>query len=200
LNPYEILGVARDATSDTIRRAFRTKAMRAHPDRGGTPEDMAAVNLAYELLSDKRRRKQYDETGQTQQGPTLRQEATQQIGLAVQAVIEAGSDDLLTHVREGIAKNQTEVANNLANLAQRQRRLQKLSGRYSTKAPVNIVQGVIDQQLAAIPEIEKRLKHAARVLAEASKVLSEYKDEQQLMEPMLASYFYSSPYSTGTMR
>ncbi len=61
---YKILGVPRDADIDTIKRAYREKASKAHPDReGGSPEMMAAINLAYETLSDPDKRKRYDRTG-----------------------------------------------------------------------------------------------------------------------------------------
>lgn len=58
---YETLGVARDASPDEIRAAYRRAAKDAHPDReGGSTERMQAVNAAYDVLADAERRQAYD--------------------------------------------------------------------------------------------------------------------------------------------
>jgi molecular chaperone DnaJ len=65
---YEVLGVARNATDDEIKRAYRSLARRYHPD--GNPGDAAAeaqfkdVTLAYEVLRDPERRRRYDVFGE----------------------------------------------------------------------------------------------------------------------------------------
>ncbi|MGR6915393.1 DnaJ domain-containing protein [[Actinomadura] parvosata] len=64
---YERLGVARTATRDEIRKAYRRLAYRLHPDLH--PGDTAAaerfkeVTEAYDVLSDPRRRQAYDLSG-----------------------------------------------------------------------------------------------------------------------------------------
>ncbi len=64
---YEILGVARQASPDELKRAFRKIAMDSHPDRN--PDDAAAAarfkqaSEAYAVLSDPGRRRSYDMFG-----------------------------------------------------------------------------------------------------------------------------------------
>ena len=63
---YAVLGVARDASDEDIRRAFRRKAMEFHPDRNKNPdaEDrFKEINEAYQVLSDSKKRVQYDRFG-----------------------------------------------------------------------------------------------------------------------------------------
>lgn len=64
---YEILGVARDADENTIKRAYRKLAMKYHPDRNpddpGAAEKFREVTEAYEVLSDKDKRARYDQFG-----------------------------------------------------------------------------------------------------------------------------------------
>lgn len=45
-SPYSILGVSRNATREEIEAAFREKAKRAHPDCGGSNEEMQRLNEA----------------------------------------------------------------------------------------------------------------------------------------------------------
>lgn len=64
---YTTLGVARDADADTIKKAYRSKAQKTHPDKGGDTAAFADVQKAYDTLSDPDRRKRYDETGSDDQ-------------------------------------------------------------------------------------------------------------------------------------
>lgn len=71
---YDILGIKKGATDDEIKKAYRKQAMKHHPDRvGGTSTDSAQAkeaeerfkeaNEAYQILSDAKKRKQYDQFG-----------------------------------------------------------------------------------------------------------------------------------------
>lgn len=63
---YEALGVARDATEDQIKKAYRKLARELHPDVNPAPEAQErfkAVTHAYEVLSDASSRRQYDMGG-----------------------------------------------------------------------------------------------------------------------------------------
>jgi DnaJ family protein C protein 3 len=57
---YKVLGIARDADARTIKKAYRLAAKKAHPDKGGSEAKMAAVNEAYEVLSDPQLRARFD--------------------------------------------------------------------------------------------------------------------------------------------
>lgn len=64
---YDVLGIARGASQDDIKAAYRKKAMQYHPDRN--PGDEAAeekfkeATEAFEVLSDEQKRKMYDQFG-----------------------------------------------------------------------------------------------------------------------------------------
>ena len=47
---YDTLGVPKDADAATIKRAFKKKAAKAHPDRGGDSGAMAEVNAVRDRL------------------------------------------------------------------------------------------------------------------------------------------------------
>lgn len=61
-NYYEIIGVDKDATPDEIKKKFRERAMKTHPDKTkeDSEDEMAELNKAYEVLSDKESREKYN--------------------------------------------------------------------------------------------------------------------------------------------
>jgi molecular chaperone DnaJ len=69
---YEVLGVAKDANKDDIKKSYRKLAMQYHPDKN--PGDAAAEEKfkeaaeAYEVLSDEQKRAQYDRFGHAGMG------------------------------------------------------------------------------------------------------------------------------------
>src|SRR5438046_3908094 len=65
---YEVLGVARTATEDEIKKAYRKLALKHHPDRNPddrkpSEERFREVSEAYQILCDAERRSLYDRFG-----------------------------------------------------------------------------------------------------------------------------------------
>ena len=60
---YDALGVEKTSTLQEIKKAYRTKAMQHHPDKGGDVDQFKKITTAYEILSDKERRTVYDRFG-----------------------------------------------------------------------------------------------------------------------------------------
>ncbi len=70
---YTILGVPRNASQDEVKKAYRKLAHQHHPDKqGGNEAKFKEINEAYQVLSDPKKRSQYDQFGSafgSQSGP-----------------------------------------------------------------------------------------------------------------------------------
>jgi len=63
---YKILGVSKNTSDDEIKKSYRKLAHKYHPDKtGGNEVKFKEINEAYQVLSDKTKRQQYDQFGQT---------------------------------------------------------------------------------------------------------------------------------------
>src|SRR3989344_4725007 len=66
---YHVLGVARDASEEDIKKAYRKLAHQHHPDKtGGDEQKFKEINEAYQVLSNQDKRAQYDRFGKTSNG------------------------------------------------------------------------------------------------------------------------------------
>ena len=63
MNPYEVLGVEKTSSEKDIKKAYRTLAMKHHPDKGGDPDKFKELAQAYETLSNSQKRQTYDNLG-----------------------------------------------------------------------------------------------------------------------------------------
>jgi len=61
---YDVLGIPKNADEKAIKKAFRKKALKNHPDRGGDPEKFKEISKAHEILSNKEKRELYDKYGE----------------------------------------------------------------------------------------------------------------------------------------
>ena len=112
MNPYTELDVSVTASTEEIKQRYRTLAQMHHPDKGGNEELFKRIKLAYEILSDPIRRKQYDITGETN-NTNAKDEALAniiQIILHVVPGFNADQDDLIK-----IAEDESHAMLNMVN-------------------------------------------------------------------------------------
>lgn len=60
MNPYEVLGVPKTASSDDIKKAYRKLASQHHPDKGGNTARFQEIQTAYDILNDPEKKHNFD--------------------------------------------------------------------------------------------------------------------------------------------
>lgn len=62
---YKTLGINKNAKEEEIKKAFRKLSLLHHPDRGGNGDKFKEINEAYQTLSDKQKKAEYDNRGRS---------------------------------------------------------------------------------------------------------------------------------------
>lgn len=91
MDPYSTLEVDKAASKEEIKKAYRNKAKKYHPDNKeeGDKEKFQLIHLAYKVLIDDETRKKYDETGTCGSKPSdIEQQALSELAQVFSDVIE----------------------------------------------------------------------------------------------------------------
>jgi DnaJ-class molecular chaperone len=158
-NLYDVLGVDKSAQPVDIRKAYRSRAKKAHPDAGGSVESFELLRLAHDCLSDVERRRRYDETGQAE--PTeADNEASKIMNIAVGAVNNVMGSihqrglswekfDILGDAIKQIGAQIDQVKGKISEAERNAEKLRAAAGRFKAKAgKVNKLGPMIEAQAA----------------------------------------------------
>ncbi len=176
MSHYDTLGVARDATPDEIKAAYRQAASRAHPDReGGSADSMKAVNVANDVLSDPERRARYDQTGHdAPPQDSLEVKARATVLQELTGVLTAGGDPIAM-ARDSVAGKMRTVDQALERTRKKIATLEKLRPDVSVVDGDNLVHMLIDQQLAAAAQEIQTLEAWRPVGVRALEILDQHR-------------------------
>lgn len=128
-DPYDELGVPRDASKDEIRRAFKRRAHATHPDKGGDGESFKRVNAAATLLLDDARRERYDAGGGDGNQDEHAMMANAVFGILLQGIDRGAPDPVdfvIQHFRREIANLQATHGQLQKDIAKNERALKRM--------------------------------------------------------------------------
>ena len=150
MNPYTELDVSVTASTEEIKQRYRTLAQMHHPDKGGDEELFKRIKLAYEILSDPIRRKQYDITGEATT-TNAKDEALSniiQIILHVVPNFNADTDDLIKIAEDESRAMLNMVNNDINNTEQQIIRFEKVLKKLRIKTNgENVLENIIQKQI-----------------------------------------------------
>jgi curved DNA-binding protein CbpA len=179
-NHYDTLGVDRDADAETVKKAWRKKASKAHTDRdGGDHSQMVAVNRAYEVLSDPEKRARYDETGDDRLSPSIDQKAMEALMQIFMALLEKTSDydDVVSMVREHMKRQIMEFGSNMRKAEKQAEALEKKRKRLTYKhgkSGRNFLDDVLAQRISQIQGAVKGMEEGITVFTRGVELLEDY--------------------------
>jgi curved DNA-binding protein CbpA len=181
MDPYDELGVARDATPQQIQAAHRRAAKRHHPDQGGDAEKFDRIQRAFAILRDPDKRRIFDETGSYDEQAHISFEQRSHVAarLALMSVV-MGAQDLaridviagaLAHLKaqiEGLEIQRRQFERNLDRLGLARARIRNVSDED------DVVARLFDFQASdlggALPKVEEEI----RVQRAAEAILTRY--------------------------
>lgn len=142
---YEALGVGRKATKADIKKAYRRKAKRAHPDAGGDEDGFKTLALAYRTLSDDGRRERYDRTGDTSNPEDKAFRMAAELLVQVVGQCDVEGEDVVAEAKKW-------VAGKLADIRQTAERERKQAARFAKAAKRLTVKGDGPNKLSLVLE------------------------------------------------
>lgn len=184
MSHYDVLGVSDTATPDEIKKAYRKKARKTHPDKGGKAEEFVKAAVAYEVLIDPQRKLLYDATGRDRER-SIEDEADQVLMGLFQQTLLAGKTNILGFLKDHLRDLGNSFGQEQSRLEERQKTLNKLRSKISSTATVNLAHVVIDRELKAIDHALVGLDHQISVKRACQKMLEEYSEEVEKAEPLI---------------
>lgn len=177
---YEILGVARDADAIAIKKAYRKLASFHHSDKGGDDERMAQINIAYETLSDPKKRERYDRTGEIGNGPGIETEAENMICSAFDGAIEHCDEytDAVTVIVDTLAAKTKEVQKAIKDAERQISAIEKKRTRVRKKGGgTDLYERVISHKLRMAKQKKAQAEHHLLVIQAGQKIIADYECE-----------------------
>lgn len=206
INPYKILGLGADATDDDVKRAYREKAKAEHPDAGGDRNRFALVKLAKDILSDPKRRQQYDEHGTTDETAPDNTEALA-MGLVTQAINQLIDNDIekesfatnvVAEATKGFSKRLRDTETNLGKLKRMIGRFEKAQTKFRRKSSgPNMLSRLMEQRIAQGRNVIANCERDIVTMKRTLEILKDYDfeaDEKPRPTDVLSAYqqFYNT--------
>lgn len=137
---HDILGVSPEATPEAVKKAYRKRAAKLHPDNAqtGDAEEFKRVTSAWLVLRDPARRAHYERTGDTEAGGVdqVRQAALALLGGLIQGAMldaNAGNMDVLKLIRDRLKNESRELTNAQRLHGENKKKAERNAGRWRRK-------------------------------------------------------------------
>lgn len=195
MNPYDTLGVPRDATEHQIKIAYRQRVKETHPDTGADGSDFHDVGTAYAVLRDKDRRKLYDDTGSINASDVRSSHEAvlnviaQMFDMAINIEGQSGRSfkhiDLMEAMKANLSRLKVEGSTKMANIRKAVADREVLRTRIIRKGDgENLFVAMLDRQLTELRTTEAKLKVDVSTLERAQEELSHYQSVVEVVQAM----------------
>ncbi|MBT3282475.1 MAG: DnaJ domain-containing protein [Cryomorphaceae bacterium] len=184
-NPYEELKVSKDFTPKELKTQFRKLSKKYHPDKKGNPDKFINLKIAYDILSDAKKRAYYDETGlipDEMEQNKIRTKAKESLFNLIKHVIynpnimdHYENMDLIVIINKAIDDNKKVITKNIKKLSKEYKTARKILLRLNHKGgPNDFIKGMIENSIKEKEDIIKNMSNDIKMLDLMSEIITEY--------------------------
>jgi curved DNA-binding protein CbpA len=192
IDPYETLGIARDADEQAIKVAYRKVVKAAHPDSGGDTEAFGRLQACYDLLKDPVRRKVYDNTGYD---PQLADPRDLQGILKLETLVndfilderEPGSFDPVAAMRRKLSDDIVKSRFHILELERHRARVRQHLDRLGRRPAADILGSMLRTRSQSIAEAIRSAEAQIEATEQAYTLLEGYSYELEFLEEVKAA-------------
>jgi curved DNA-binding protein CbpA len=196
MNLYEVLGVQKDATLKEIKKAYKNKSKENHPDIGGSEELQADINKAYNILSNKEKRKLYDDYG-IDEDIKEKENFKLLLGGVIEEIIKENPNNIKMYIDNLIEANVNKLKNTNITLHANREQFVDMKKRIKKTPDNDLFSAILEDK---INKTEKAIKHndlGIITFTEIGEYLGKYIfDERGQMSVRIPSRFFGSNAST----
>lgn len=204
-NPYQTLDVPRNADPATIKRAYRRKAKRLHPDTGGNARDFHEASRAVQVLLDPQRRKHYDETGEIDESSVHNDPLGEAKTLVLHfflAAVASPNDlfkvDLIDKARENFRQHIQHITGQIKIEQTKIKKFEKLEQRLRHKDNNDFVRLACRSQVRELTEAIRKHDAQIKIREQSIELLKEYSFEQDPSASTIGGWtVMNTPSATG---
>ena len=187
IDPYDILGLSRDADSAAVKSAYRKRAKSAHPDAGGDADLFASLKTAYELLIDPVRRKVFDDTGYD---PELADTKDLQGLVILETLVnemilderEPGSFDPVASMRRKLTDRIVNARFHILEMERHRARIRNHMDRMGRKPGTDVLGRMLKSRCATISDAISKSETEIKTIEQAYLMLDGYSYELEIAE------------------
>lgn len=195
---YGVLGVGKNATEEDIKKAYRKKVKKCHPDYGGDSEEFRKVQEAYDVLSNEEKRALYNITGKVPDVSSADSQAVEYLACRFQQVFDSlDNKDLLTRsvilevrmkLQEEIKTNEKAVRYeyervNLLNILKKRLKVKRKKYR-------NVAREVIEEQIGYCKNGVIKCKQELKLMKKSLEFLGHLKMDINIPSDNIVKGFY----------
>ncbi|WP_349434667.1 DnaJ domain-containing protein [Pararhizobium sp. A13] len=192
IDPYETLGLERDADGDAIKTAYRKAAKTAHPDSGGDTEEFGRLQACYDLLKDPVRRKVYDNTGYD---PQLADPRDLKGILMLETLVnefilderEPGSFDPLAAMRRKLSDDIVKSRFHILELERHRARVRQHIDRLGRRPAADVLGSMLRTRSQSIADAIRNAESQIEAIEQAYTMLEGYSYELELLPEVKAA-------------
>lgn len=201
---YETLGIKKTASKDQIKKAYRKKSMKAHPDQGGDPQEFDSINKAYRVLINEESRAKYDagedpenilKSAQTQEQKTT--QILAQMFVNIVTATDPKTTNIVRQIKTQLENGLLEVEKVIKMEESKKQKFTISLKRFKTNKKENFFETVANVQISNISKAINQGKEVREDLEKALKFLEDYSYSAD--EMVMPTVVFSSGWSgTGT--